>query len=227
MMKSMSLSKILRMSSIVVIALLLVGCIVLWFLNYQTLQTMTDVSGKTSNLQYNNMKHYQQQYQTTKLKLEETQTVLEFTTAELALVQELNEQLREDIQDLEKYKSYAKGKGKAIESLVNNFRKRNKELNDQLKMVREELEVFQADISDMNEGRSKIKLFKNQIKAVKRNMGVLKKEAYDLKVAIQKEKDRLESLYGNGGYMIKDAQNRSITTFDPNRVNIDVKFLNK
>lgn len=227
MFKKLSVSEILRISSAVLIGILLIACFVLWVLNYQTMESLTKVSHQTFKMQYHNMKHYQKQYQTTRLKLEETESVLAYTVTELAMVRDLNDQLLDDIQELEEYKFFAKGKEKAIESMAYNFRKKNKSLKDQMKRLQEELDVFQADIADMSEGHAKIKLFKKQIKAVKKNMVVLKKEAHDLKVAVQKEKDRLASLYGNGGYIVKDTQNRSISTFDPNQVRIEVKMLNK
>lgn len=234
-------TKMWKLVSTIVIAVLVVASLVLWVLNYRTLETITQMSDKTATSQAINTRYYKNEYAVTKVVLDETTIKLEETTRELEVanaelsttrtelssVQQLNDQFRNDIQSLEHYKAKALAKGEALESMINNFKKKNKELDVQLQTMRKELSEFQPDIDDLSEGRSKVALFKNHIKMVKKNMKVLKKEAVQLKVAAQKERDRLESLYGNGGFIVKEGQNKSVTSFDQKKVDIDVKFINK
>lgn len=230
-----------KLISIVVIALLVIASLILWVLNYRTLEAITQMSDKTLTSQASNTRYYKNEYTVTKVALDETTLKLEETTreleaanaelsttrTELSSVQQLNDQFRNDIQSLERYRAQALAKGEALETMINAFKKKNKELDVQLQTVRKELSTFQPEIGDTREGRTKITLFKNHIKMVKKNMGVLKKQAYDLKVAAQTERDRLESLYGNGGFMVKEGQNKAVTSFEHKNVEINVKFINK
>ncbi len=230
-----------RLISSIVIGILVVASIVLWVLNYRTLETITQMSDKTATTQAVNTRYYMNEFKVTKIALDETTIKLEETTreleaanaelsttrTELSSVQQLNDQFRTDIQSLERYKAKAMAKGEALETMINSFKKKNKEMDIQLQTVRKELSTFQPEIGDANEGRSKVALFKNHIRMVKKNMGALKKQALQLKIAAQKERDRLESLYGNGGFMVKEGQNKSITSFDQKKVEINVKFINK
>jgi chromosome segregation ATPase len=223
-----------RLISSIVIGVLVVASIILWVLNYRTLETITQMSDKTATTQAVNTRFYMNEFKVTKIALEETTRELEAanvelstTRTELSSVQQLNDQFRTDIQSLERYKAKAMAKGEALETMINSFKKKNKEMDIQLQTVRKELSTFQPEIGDTNEGRSKVALFKNHIRMVTKNMGALKKQALQLKVAAQKERDRLESLYGNGGFMVKEGQNKSITSFDQKKVEIDVKFINK
>ncbi|MBF0486077.1 MAG: hypothetical protein HQL16_06155 [Candidatus Omnitrophica bacterium] len=213
----------------------------LWVYNYLTLQKVAMVSDKVMVKQGENFHYYINEYKVTKVELDETTSKLtqvsqelesanvelSNTRGELTQVQQLNDQLKVNIQGLEHYKSAAMAKGEALENMILSFKKKNKELDHNLQAVRKELSTFQPDIGDINEGRSKLELFKNHIRMVKKNMNALKHQAYEAKVAAQKERDRLEMLYGNNGYLMKDGQNKSVTSFDQKKVEIDVKFINK
>ena len=69
--------------------------------------------------------------------------------------------------------------------------------------------VFEADFSDIKEGRSLIVLFQNKIKLVKTRMHHLKQEAFAARVTAQKEKDRLAGLNGNSGFVFRNGQAQS------------------
>jgi chromosome segregation ATPase len=224
---------------IVAIALgaLTVYTLVLWYSNYNTLERALVTTERAADDQAKNFRHYIQQYRIVKTALDEAnQKIYDLTVAlqaanaelfttrgELSSVQSLNDQLKESIAVLETYKVKAMAKGEALETMINAFKKKNKQLDADLQMVRKELSGFKPDILDTKEGREKVLRFKNQIRLVKKNMVILKEEAQAMKVAAQQQRDRLEVLYGNNGYMMKDGKNQSLKR-ESAKVDIKVEF---
>jgi chromosome segregation ATPase len=221
----------------IAIGALTVYTMVLWYSNYNTLEQALVTTERAADDQAKNFRHYIQQYHIVKTALDEAnQKVYDLTVAlqaantelfttrgELSSVQTLNDQLKESISVLETYKVKAMAKGEALETMINSFKKKNKQLDADLQMVRKELSGFKPDILDTKEGREKVLRFKNQIRLVKRNMVVLKEQAQAMKVAAQQQRDRLEVLYGNNGYMMKDGKNQSLKRENA-KVDIKVEF---
>ena len=211
--------------------------LVLWYFNYRTLQEVVVTAESSAQEQSKNFRHYVQEYRTTKIALDEAnQKVSELTVelqsanaelsttrGELSSVQGLNDQLKENIKALETYKVKALAKGEALETMINAFKKKNKQLDADLQLVRKELATFQPDITDTKEGKEKVLRFKNQIRLVKKNMTILKEQAQAMKTAAQQQRDRLEMLYGNNGYMMKDGKNQSLKRQGA-KVDIKVEF---
>ena len=222
-------------------AILSVASLVIFFFNYRTLERTTLFADKNAAADAKNFRYYVNEFKVTKVALDDANQKIisltqeleaankELTTTrdELASVQQVNDQLKVSISSLERYKVKASQKGEALEGMILTFKKKNKDLDHELQSVRKELAEFQPDINDVDEGRAKIKRFKDHIRMVKKNMSLIRVKADEARVAAQKERDRLESLYGNGGFMVKDGQNKSVTGFDQKRVEIDVKFINK
>ncbi len=225
-----------------IILLILMGgltlyTLVIWFFNYRTLQQTVTTIETTAQEQSVNFRYYVQEYRSAKTALDTANQKVAELTAELAAanaelastrtelssLQGMNDDLKGTILSLEHYKVKAHAKGEALESMINAFRKKNKQLDADLQVVRRELAVFQPDISDVTEGKSKILLFRNHIRLVKKNMHVLKEQALSMKIAAQQQHDRLEMLYGNNGYMVKDGQDQSIKRQGA-KVDIKVEF---
>ncbi|MBF0569667.1 MAG: hypothetical protein HQL18_02695 [Candidatus Omnitrophica bacterium] len=222
--------------------------LVIMFLNYKTLERAVFSAEKNAAEQAREARYYAGEYKVVKVQLDETKASLdqankallevtnelqklngEFagTKGELTSVQQIVDQLKLNIGMLERYKAKAKDKEQALEGMIQAFKKKNRELDAELQGVRKELATFKPDINDLAEGRSKIDLFKKQIHLVKMNMSGIKQKAYEAKVAAQVERDRLASLYGNAGFMVKDGQDKSVTKFSEKVVEIKVQFLNK
>jgi chromosome segregation ATPase len=208
--------------------------------NYYTLEQTTVFMEKNAVQQARNFSYVVQEYKTTKTVLDEanqklvqlTQELeaanadLMGTRAELSSLQRVNDQLKGDISILERYKVKAREQGEALEAMIDSFKKKNRELDMELQGVRKELAQFQPNINDLNEGRTKIQRFKEHIRMVKTNMHGIKVQAYEAKVAAQKERDRLEAVYGNAGYLVKDGEAKSVNRFGENVVDIQVQFVN-
>lgn len=227
----------IRIVVAVVLSALTLYTLIMWYFNYRALEEIVATTEKTAQDQARNFRYYVQEYHSAKVALDESvQKVSELTLelqsantelsaarGDLSSVQSLNDQLRENIKVLESYKAKAMARGEALETMINAFRKKNRQLDADLQMVRKELSTFQPDITDTQEGREKLLRFKKQMRLVKKNMAVLKQQAQAMKVAAQKQRDRLETLYGNNGYMMKDGRNQSLKRQNA-RVNIKVEF---
>ncbi len=227
----------IRIIVTIILGALTVYTLVIWYFNYRTLEEVVASAEFAANEQAKNFRHYVQEYRVTKIALDESNqkvsaltlelqaanAELSLTRGELASLQGLNDQLKESIKALETYKAKASAKGEALETMIQAFKNKNRQLDKDLQMVRKELSSFQPDIADTKEGREKVLRFKNQIRLVKKNMGVLKQQVQEMKIAAQKERDRLEMLYGNNGYMVKDGKNQSLKRQGA-KVDIKVEF---
>ena len=93
-----------------------------------------------------------------------------------------------------------------LEAQISTLKRKNVQVGSELENLKKELRAFEADFSNLEEGRSLITLFQSKIKLVKSRMRYLKQEAYFAKVAAQKERDRLEAIAGNNGFLVKGGQ---------------------
>ncbi len=230
-------NKKLKIILLIIVAVLAVYSLVIWFLSFQTLERTVTLVEKAAETQSKNLRYYVQEYRTTKIALDEANkkvidltaelqaanAELTTTRGELSSVQGLNDQLKQGIKSLEKYKVQAEAKGEAFEAMMAAFRKKNKQLDVDLQAARKELAFFQPDISDSAEGKAKIMRFKDHIRLVKKNMHALREQAIAIKEAAQKQHDRMEMLYGNNGFMLKDGKDQSLKRQGA-QVDIKVEF---
>ncbi len=230
-------NKKLKIILLVIAGGLAVYSLVIWFLSFQTLERSVTVVEKAAAIQSKNFRYYVQEYRTTKIALDEANkkvvdltaelqaanAELSTTRGELSSVQGLNDELKQGIKSLEKYRVKAEAKGEAFEAMMSAFRKKNKQLDIDLQAARKELSFFQPDISDTDEGKAKIMRFKDHIRLVKKNMHAIKEQAMAIKAAAQQQRDRMEMLYGNNGYFIKDGKNQSLKRQGA-QVDIKVEF---
>ena len=196
--------------------------------NNQILAKSTDVALNAGVDQANNYRSYVKQYKDTKVQLEETTRKLEAVTkqlndvtaeldttksmlvqtqAMLAQAQSENGKLKEDLQNLDGLKTNENVQNLSeLEARIVALKTKNVEANTELTDLKTQMRAFQADFSTMQEGRSLITLFQNKIKLVKSRMHHLAQEAYFVKVAAQKEHDRIAALNGNNGYVIHNGE---------------------
>ena len=191
--------------------------------NSRTLADSTDMVLTSSSQQAANYRSYVRQYKETKIQLEETTRKLEevnrqldAVTAELSLtkgmlgetktmlgqVQAENADLKKEIAALETQKENVP----QLEAKVTTLKEKNVQVSSELDDLKVQMRAFEADFSNMEEGKSLITLFRNKIALVKARMRYLKQEAYFAKVAAQKERDRVEVMNGNSGYLVRGGQ---------------------
>jgi chromosome segregation ATPase len=213
----------------------------LWYLNYRDLQkavvSFEDAAFKQAKI----MRFYASEYKVVKVdldqktaklaqvsqELETANLELSNTRGDLAELEKLNEQLKSSIQGLEQYRVAALAKGETLEDMIKAYKNKNEELERDLQAIRQELLAFKPEIMDLAQGRTKVSFYKKHIRTVKKNMSVIKNQALEVKKAAQKERDRLEMMYGNNGYLVKNGQDLSVTSFDQKKVEINVNFVDK
>ncbi len=149
----------------------------------------------------------QQQLDQVSAELAQTKGMLSETQAQLVSAQEENARLRQEIVELDILRNTEGVKNvDELDAKIRTLKKKNVEVTTQLDSVKNELRAFQADFSNLDEGKSLVVLFQNKIKLVKSRMRYLKQEAYFARVEAQKERDRIEALNGNNGFIIRDGQ---------------------
>ena len=213
--------------------------------NYNTLVNTNELFAASSTHQAANYRSYVKQYKDTKQQLEETiikldavKKQLDEVTAELATTKGLlgdtqgmlqqaqaeNARLKQEIQDLEGIKSSEGIRTLPdLEAKIRNLREKNMQVTAELGSMRAEMRAFEAEFSNLDEGKSLVTLLRDKIRLVKSRMRYLKQEAYFAKVAAQKEKDRIATLNGNSGFIVRDGQ--IIKTNNAKSFAIDVKMI--
>ena len=93
-----------------------------------------------------------------------------------------------------------------LQAKITALKDRDTQVSTQLADLKTQLRAFDADIASPEEGRSLIVLFQNKIRLVKSHMRYLRQQAFFAKVAAQKEKDRLATLNGNSGFVLRNGQ---------------------
>jgi|GEM_PF-1011094 len=198
--------------------------------NYNLLSQTNEISSAALSDQAANYRSYVQQYKDTRSQLEETtrklqavrqqldvvsaelantRVMLSDTQAMLSQAQVENTQLKDDIQELDALRTNENVRNiPELQAKINSLKEQNSEVSTQLAGLKNELRSFQGEFANVKEGRSLIAMFQKKIKLVKTRMRYLQQEAYFAKVAAQKEKDRIQALNGNSGYLVKDGQSK-------------------
>jgi len=94
--------------------------------------------------------------------------------------------------------------------------------NVQISSLKERLSVLEVNIQSMDEGKSLITLYRDKMRTVRTQMKGLKKEAHYAKIAAQSERDRVESMFGNNGYFVKDG--KAFEPKDSGNMSVNVEF---
>jgi chromosome segregation ATPase len=210
-------------------ALLAIVSLVLIYFNYQALENAIGVAEKNAQAQASNFMLVKHSLDEANQKIEELTKELVLVNAELstaraevASLQQLNDDLRGTVGLLERFKT----KSETLEGMVAELNQKNQDLDLELQMMRKKLAEFQPDITDVDEGRAKIRRFKEKIHQVKQNIATLRRQVVKDHLAALKENDRLELLYGNQGYMVKDGENLSVAKPQQKGVDINVRIVN-
>jgi len=195
--------------------------------NFNILANSTQLALTASDHANDNYRAYVGKFKETKLELDETtsklkavnlqldQVTAELSTAKgmiaqtqemLSQAQDENAKLKVDLQGLDELRNSENVKNiDELEAKIKVLKDRDSQVTAQLADLKSQLRVFQGEFSDTKEGRSLIILFQNKINMVKNRMHHLSHEAFLARVAAQKEKDRLASLNGNSGFMVRDG----------------------
>lgn len=214
--------------------------------NSNVLSKSTSLALTASDRATVNYMTYVGRYKETKLELEETTRKLEEVNRQLNQVsaellttkgmltqtqgmlsqaQDENVKLKQELQGLDNLRSTENVQNiDELQGKIQTLKDHDNQVSQQLDDLKTQLRAFQADVSNLKEGQSLIVLFQNKIKLVKSRMRYLKQQAFMARVAAQKEKDRIATLNGNSGFVLRNGQIQN-----PNGTNksfaIDVKLV--
>jgi len=82
----------------------------------------------------------------------------------------------------------------------------NVSLNMEMKNLQDHFAMHSDNVENSAEGAELIAVYKQRIRDLKKRMREFKKEAHAVKKAAQTEQDRVRSLLGNNGYLVKDGK---------------------
>ena len=233
----------------VVLSLALIGIAVyvleIMNTNFHTVTATRDMALQAAYQQTQNYNTYVAKYTVTKTELDITteklaqvtlaldQVTAEFNSAKTLLAetqgllneaQAENTKLKDTLNTLE-----AAGvqipqteKTEALGGVITSLKEENTKYSQQIDSLKNELKAFEIQLSNMKEGKELLALYRLKIKEIKTKMGALKHEAYYAKIASQKERDHLESMAGNLGYIIKEG--KSLAS-EKKTFGIDVKIV--
>ena len=73
-------------------------------------------------------------------------------------------------------------------------------------VIKEKLRLLEGDIASLDEGKEALGMHKKTLRAVKVSIHNLKRKALEMRIAAQKERDRVALETGNQGFFLKDAK---------------------
>ncbi len=112
--------------------------------------------------------------------------------------------------------------------VIDDLKVKNIEYEKELAGIQGKLDFYEGNIESIDKGKELIQLFKNKISYVRSKIHYFQREAHYAKLNAQKEKDRIEMLHGNQGYLVKNGipsnpDNQSAGS-NSKQVEIDVTF---
>lgn len=203
--------------------------------NSNTLAKSAELALIAGNRATINYKIYVGRYKATKLKLEETKIQLDETTSKLEQVdrqldqvsaelattksmlsqtqgmlvsaQDENTKLKQDLQGLDDLQNSENVQNIGeLQTKIKTLKDKDSQISVQLDDLKNQMRIYAAEFSNLDEGKSLIVLFQSKIRLVKMRMHHLKQEAFLARVQAQKEKDRIASLNGNSGFVLRNGQ---------------------
>jgi hypothetical protein len=142
----------------------------------------------------------------------------------LTQAQDENAKLKQDLQGLDGLRASENVQNMdELQVKIKTLKEKDAQVSVELGNLKNQLRAFEADFSNIEEGRSLITLFQNKIKLVKSRLRYLKQEAYFAKISAQKEKDRLSALNGNSGFVIRNGE--AVKASTKKSFAIDVKIV--
>jgi chromosome segregation ATPase len=205
--------------------------------NYRTLSKTSSLFIHSSSEQASYARSYKQQLAETTEKLAVVSAQLDQVSAELATTKGMlsetqgllasaqteNAKLKNEIMALDSLRNTENVANiPELEAKISTLKKTNVQVSSELENLKRELRAFEADFSNLEEGRSLITLFQNKIRLVKSRMRYLKQEAFFAKVAAQKEKDRIAALNGNSGFVVRGGEPKKAGTNQKGFVDVKI-----
>ncbi len=86
------------------------------------------------------------------------------------------------------------------------LQERNKNLSQEVKNLQGKLAYYAGGVKSIDQGKDLLKLYKRRMKLVKSKIRMFKKEVRKVKKIALRNRDKVRSLLGNNGYLIKNGK---------------------
>ncbi|OGX07261.1 MAG: hypothetical protein A2Z88_06210 [Omnitrophica WOR_2 bacterium GWA2_47_8] len=192
---------------------------------YQTLELANQQMTTAYQGQVTLTQKLSQELTVTKDLLEQTKIELTAAKAENENLQSLLQQAQTNIAQLEDEKNAFINSLKQLQGTNTQLTGELSSVQATLAAVQERLRILDGDVVSVDEANSRIALFKDKIRFMQTRLKQLRHDAYVAKVTAQKERDALESLYGNNGFMVKEGKVWKPTGQTPSNLKVNVEFV--
>ncbi len=115
-----------------------------------------------------------------------------------------------------------------LKETIDRLKEKNAMLINHIASVKEREPDFDKTVKTTEDGRSLLQKYRGYIYEVKQRIRDIRRKEHEQKVAIQKEQDRIESMIGNNGYMVRNGENISIenrNSLANSSIKVDVQFV--
>ncbi len=156
---------------------------------------------------------YARELSTTKGLLFQAQTDLELAKAEIGELTARTDQLTESNNN--------------YQAMISQLEEKNAQLAKDMQALQERLSYLDGNVKDLAEAKNLIGEYKDKFRLVKGKIRAFNRQAFEAKVAAQKEKDRIAMLLGNNGYLVKDGKSHvpDPALAEKQRIQIDVEIV--
>lgn len=142
----------------------------------------------------------------TKVLLAETETMLsESNNANVILKEKIASLSESKQQEIAQAKVASQKIQDELNSTIILLQQKNDQLGSEMSSIQEKLAYYEGHISNMEEGRALIGLYRQRLKSVKKKMKHYQREAKNARMEALKDRDRMRMIFGNNGYLIKEG----------------------
>ncbi len=130
--------------------------------------------------------------------LQMAQTDLDNTRTDLSKAQTKNNNLQQKIQLMDTVAD--------LEDTVSGLKEKSDLLANHINSIKQESFTRAENIKTIQEGRTILSQYHDRLKKIKRRIGSLRHKARLARIDVQKEKDRIMTLAGNRGYILRNGE---------------------
>jgi len=139
--------------------------------------------------------------------LTETEGLLAQSQEKLALANQNNVNLTQEMEALKQLNIQQMAEMKAeMEIKIQSLQDKNVKLMGEMSTLQGQLEYYAGDVSNMEEGKTLVKLYRSRMKLVKSKIKHFKQEVHEVRKTAMQERDRVRSILGNNGYFMKNGE---------------------
>ena len=93
-----------------------------------------------------------------------------------------------------------------LENSIAVLREKNDQLNKEMQELQNQLRQLSGDVNNLEEGKMVLNNLYTRVKTVKGKISTYRRQAEDVRIAALKERDKIRSMLGNRGFLVKDGR---------------------